>query len=120
MNRGPGLAAVALLLAGTQGHAQTVFKDGNGLVEEMRQFEQAERKTHEGGFSAGMYVGYVLGVADVHSGISWCPGVGGNRVTVGQVASTVSRYMNNNPDKWHVEARALVMNALQQAFPCKE
>jgi hypothetical protein len=65
-------------------------------------------------------MGYVIGVADASSGIAWCPGGAGNRVSVGQVTNTVANYLNNNPDKWHLEATALVMNALQQAFPCKK
>ncbi|MGI8425948.1 MAG: Rap1a/Tai family immunity protein [Actinomycetota bacterium] len=36
-----------------------------------------------------------------------------------QMVEIVSKYINNNPDKWHLKAIALVMNALQQAFPCK-
>lgn len=120
MNSRACIAAVALVLAGTQGHAQTIFKDGNTLIEEMRQFEQAERNAPHDKLSTGIYMGYVVGVADASSGITWCPGGARNRVSVGQIASTVLQYMSNNPDKWHLEAAALVMNALQQAFPCKK
>lgn len=75
MNRGPRLAAVVVLvLAGTQGHAQTIFFDGNKLVEEMRQLEQVETNAADADtLKAGMHVGYVLGVAEAQSGVSWCP-----------------------------------------------
>ena len=112
------IAAVALVLAGTQGHAQAYFKNGNRLVEEMRQYEQAERNDQNVElFGAGSYVGYVLGVADAHTGIFWCPGKG---MVVRQVAQTVSKYINNNPELWHLQGNDLVLNALQQAFPCKK
>ncbi|MGI8427176.1 MAG: Rap1a/Tai family immunity protein [Actinomycetota bacterium] len=118
MNRNSRIAAVTLVLAGTQGYAQTYIWNGNSLVENMRQFEESQ--SPPGTFSSGTYMGYVVGVADAFSGEIWCPGRAGNGVTVSQITSTVAKYMNNNPDKWHLEATTLIMNALQQAFPCKK
>jgi hypothetical protein len=110
-----------LLGAAPQGHAQTYFKKGNGLVEELRQFERAERNDQNAQeFGAGSYVGYVLGVADAHTGIFWCPGRGGGTMNVRQVVEIVSKYINSNPELWHLQADILVLNALRQAFPCKK
>jgi hypothetical protein len=63
-----------------------------------------------------MYVGYVLGVADVYFDTSWCPNDG---VPVRHTANIVSKYLKKHPEYWHKAADVLVLAALQQAFPCK-
>ncbi|MBW7922833.1 MAG: hypothetical protein H3C51_12145 [Rubellimicrobium sp.] len=37
-----------------------------------------------------------------------------------QISDVVKRYLENTPEIRHVEARDLVLFALQQAFPCVE
>lgn len=54
MNRNSRIAAVALVLAGTQGHAQTIYMDGNRLVEDMLQFEQSQRNAPNSEFKQGV------------------------------------------------------------------
>ena len=65
------------------------------------------------------YAGYVAGVAEVtrlKDNVSWCE----ESATVAQLVKVVSRYLTNTPEKLHLLANSLLVDALKSAFPCKK
>lgn len=64
----------------------------------------------------GMFRGYVAGVQDYNNGRRFCVH---QEVRLNQAAEIVSKYLRDNPEKWHEAAKFLVINALRLAFPCK-
>lgn len=82
-------------------------------------FSETYEKTQQPalGFMAGMYHGYVLGVAYATNGDVWCPPP---NTTNGQLKAVVAKYLKENPGKWNESALVLVFIALKQNFPCKK
>jgi hypothetical protein len=67
-------------------------------------------------FSAGNFVGYVEGVADSTFGTHYCaPG----DVNFETLFDIVSNYLNSHPELWEVSAYVIVVEALNEAFPCR-
>ena len=87
-------------------YAQTQFETGNKL--------KADCDKSDGSFSASYCFGYIIGAADANASSICTP----SRVTKGQVFDIVKKYLNDNPAQLHKDADVLVLNALQQAFPC--
>lgn len=82
----------------------------------MREYENAERSAPGTDWIiSASYVGYVLGVYDSISASLCSAGT----VSVRQVATVVSRYLNDNPAEWSTPAHKLVAKALRKAFPCR-
>jgi hypothetical protein len=71
----------------------------------------------------GSCTGYVVSAVDTHEAwVDWneiepyfCTPAG---VTGRQLAQVVVKYLNENPEKLHLSAGSLVLNALGTAFPC--
>ena len=85
---------------------------GNDLVKMIPPYEGSI-----GDFSGGMFLGYVVGVAETSNGVLFCSDSG---VTNGQNAAIVIKYLRNNPEKWANGANWLVLDALTTAHPpCK-
>jgi Rap1a immunity proteins len=67
-------------------------------------------------------MGYVVAIADSSicpktvNGYSWLPPDG---VTTGQVEKVTIKWLNEHPEKLHLNASGLVAFALSEAFPCK-
>jgi len=88
--------------------------DGNELVQKMREFEKQERGDPSADYaSSGFYMGYVVGVYEAMRDFLNAP----ENVTVAQVCSIVGKHLKENPEKWNQPASALVIKALQKAFP---
>ncbi len=64
---------------------------------------------------AGVYIGYLAGVAGSFQGIYYCPPAG---VTLRDEAAVVAKYLKDNPDKLAQPAQLLVVKALGIVFPC--
>ena len=92
-------------LISTSAVAQLQFNKGNALKEYCQ-----STNVYEMGFC----IGYVVGVAD-NNAMSICMPPG---VSQGQIRDIVKKYLNDNPAQLHRDADVLVLNALQQAFPC--
>lgn len=108
--------SIIILLLCIHSSAFAYFADGNKLVSEMREFENAERSAPGTDWTkSASYVGYVVGVHDSIS-YSLCSA---ENVSVRQVATVVSRYLNDNPAEWSDPAHHLVAKALRKAFPCR-
>lgn len=64
----------------------------------------------------GMCIGYVVGVMSVMEYINViCRPV---KSTHAQATLVVQKYLSDHPGKLHLNADALVIDALQEAFPC--
>jgi hypothetical protein len=106
------LITIALLFM-VCGDVYAGFTAGNELQEWLSKSEAA----NESRYDTGIFRGYVSGVVDTGDGVLFCTG---NGVTRGQYTAVVSKYIKNNPEKWNKGASYLVIEAMQQAFPCKK
>jgi len=91
--------------------------DGNDLVEYMRELEKLQADNYDTiAIKAGYYKGYVDGIAET------CPNVcpKGGMITRVKIRAIVTKYLKENPERWHEDAATLVVEALQKAFPCPE
>jgi hypothetical protein len=96
--------------------ATSFFMDGNRLVPFMREYEKADRSDPNSDYqSAGRFMGYVMGVADVLSDTICSP----NNVKFGQFGAVVVKYFNDHPNEWHMPAAEIVAKALQTTFSCR-
>lgn len=67
--------------------------------------------------SDGMCIGYVTGIMSVmeYISVSCLPA----ESTHAQATLVVQKYLSEHPEKLHLNAEELVIDALQEAFPCK-
>lgn len=66
----------------------------------------------------GMCVGYVVGVMSIMEYINvLCLPV---KSTHAQATLVVQKHLSDHPEKLHLNAEALVLDALQEAFPCTD
>lgn len=111
-------AALACSSFATSADAPVVYYlSGNGLAEYMRAYKQwaaGDRQANQG--SVGIFVGYVMGVSDSYTALkSHCIPPNAPR---GQLATTVIKFMEANPEVWHYSADSIVFAALVAAYPC--
>lgn len=66
----------------------------------------------------GMCVGYVVGVMSVMEYMNVLCRPAGS--THAQAALVVQKYLSEHPEKLHLTADELVLDALQEAFPCTD
>ena len=110
------LTALVLLLV-TADASAGFYLDGNQLHAKLT----ASKKMQGGTPSlsdlgeAQNALGYINGVADTLNGTVVCAP---NEVTDGQLVAVVSKYVDEHPEQWQVQANLLVGRALHQAFPC--
>lgn len=66
--------------------------------------------------SDGMCIGYVVGVMSVmeYINVLCLP----DKSTHSQATLVVQKYLSDHPEKLHLNAEGLVIDALQEAFPC--
>lgn len=64
----------------------------------------------------GICVGYVVGVMSVmdYMNVLCLP----DNSTHGQAALVVKKYLSDHPEKLHLNANKLVLDAIEEAFPC--
>ena len=100
--------------------AEAVFKTGNDLVVDMREYEKVVAGQSEisevSRVSTGIFIGYVIAAADGYeeAGVI-CTS---NSVTIGQASEIVAAYLKAHPTDWHKFAISIVGHALKEAFPC--
>lgn len=82
------------------------YYDGNGLL--------ALANNGDVGTTL-MYRGYVAGVQDSFNGNYFCVPT---NVRLNQSSEIILKYLNANPKQWHLAAKSLVIEALNDAFPC--
>lgn len=109
------LLAGSLFFASLAAHAQLT---GNNLGNSMKQHEVwAAHETGANAYEAGAFVGYVAGAADALNGSVICAPKG---TTLAQTQTVVTDYLKKHPDQWEKPAKALVLTALKQAYPCRK
>lgn len=59
--------------------------------------------------------GYIEGVIDTVDNVLFCTPKG---AVYGQDVAIVTKYMDANPESWHLPANDLIVAALRAAFPC--
>jgi Rap1a immunity proteins len=64
----------------------------------------------------GFCTGYIEG-ATAGRDVQYCFSAG---VTAGQVREVVKLWLSENPEKWHLAAHDLVIEALKEKFPCNQ
>lgn len=107
----------------TLGGGNAVAMTGNELLESCKN-AASESSTKNSSFSAGFCLGSMQSVGDlltfVNAGLETearicLPAT----VTNGQASRVVVKYLQDNPEKLHLNGTALVVMAIQKAFPCK-
>jgi hypothetical protein len=92
------------------------FRDGNKLIEDMREYEKQLRGEQVVNyFSEGYFMGYVAGVFDVTCLLNLFSTP--TNVTQGQICAIVVKYLNEHPEEWNQPAFNLIINALHKSFP---
>ncbi len=61
--------------------------------------------------------GYLKGVLDAYSGISWCSKT---KLTFEDLNTTISIYLYTHPKEWNNPARDIILNALIEKLPCNQ
>ena len=110
----------ALVMTASMGVQGVSFDTGLSLLKSC----EADPDTSGTFFEQGFCAGYIVSVHDTVATLAhWegfaeyiCPPEG---VTSGQFRKVVVRVLNENPEKLHLNAGSLVLNALEGAFPCE-
>ena len=89
------------------------YVDGNSLL---RYYE-----ADSGPYSAGLCIGYIIGVADTlgmnnYSAATACYA---SSVVTGQIRDVVISYLKSHPESRHYAADGVVALAISEAFPCQ-
>ena len=113
------LMFIAALLVCTGGFAEAeepVNHTGYWL-NDLRNEADAMALRHPGAsaFNVGIYYCYVVGAAEITEKLLWCSN---GQVTNGQLIAVVSDYLKMHPDILTSAAKAIIGNALREAFPC--
>ena len=105
--------AVMLLLQSAQ--SQAAYNDGNTLLRECESD------------SAAMYnacAGYIIGIHDYQDSLVFSSLLdepyfcAPDSAKMSQLVKVVTKYLNEHPEKLHLDAGSLVANALNEPFPC--
>lgn len=100
------------------GDAVWAYDDGNSLMENLRHYEGVSNgQKGANPVNAGIYMGYVMGVAAALNGRVICTY---GRVSNGQVLEIVAKHLKEHPEKLYLAANDLVAETLKTAFPCTQ
>ena len=69
-----------------------------------------------------MCTGYMAAIVDIHQytrAPSYCPPIGANGATIGQVQDIVVKHLRDHPEKRHLPFIRLTLDALEKAFSCQ-
>lgn len=112
--------AVALGIAGVAS-AQTDRRSGLWLKQHAQAYDKFVAEGNKASDpqvagEAGRFMGFIDGMSYAPASEFFCAPSG---TTYDQLYAVVSKWVNNNPEKWHLRANQLVVQALGQAFPCE-
>ena len=114
MKKKLGIIAAAVLAVFLTSPAQA-SKGGN----ELHKACQADRPDPEAAaFERGFCMGYISGVTEALGPPFFCPPEGA--VTRNQYRDIVKNYLNQHPERRHKHSTVVILEALSEAFPCKE
>ena len=91
--------------------------NGNTLVKWKVEHEKSTEDKSKFYHDVGAYHYYIFGVLDSIEGILVCTP---NNTNGRQIFAIVSKFINDNPDKWNKSAWNLVYEPLKKTFPCKK
>ena len=94
-----------LILAFFSASAFAQQQDGNEMLERMKKAEVAD----------SFYMGYITGVSIMNTTACYY-----SNITTGQVYDVVKVYLEQNPAIRHLSRGVIVVQALNNAFPCKQ
>jgi len=109
------------LIAPSLTYAQ--FVNGNTLKDWAEGYDRLQRRKpapepEEVG-AANRLTGFVAAIYDsLNSGQLWC--ITGDEVLLNQPVAVVAKYVQEHPETWNGPAFAIVIVALQEAFPCPD
>jgi hypothetical protein len=111
------LPFVVLLLWSAASTAQSI--DGNTLRKDFAEINKMQDSSGREGnpFDAGVASGFIAAIQESFDGSAFCIP---KNVTRGQINATVEKWLDANPEAWHLPAWGLVMKALSAGFPCKQ
>ena len=101
---------IALVAALLSGPALAQMLNGNKLLDI---FKKAE--INENYVDWGTSRGYVAGVYDSNSGVTFCTP---NSMTLGQIADLTKQYLENNPAVRHLPAESIIVYFMSKTWPC--
>ena len=88
--------------------AQAQMADGNKLYSELQ-------KSANNNLAWGFAYGYVGGVFDANTGVSFCAP---SEVTLGQATAMTEKFLAENPAIRHFAASAIIVHVLSRVWPC--
>ena len=116
------LILITLLFATQQANAS--FYIGRDL---QAQIEKCDSRSRIGSdalvsvsVACGRRAGYVAGVFDAYYRTARQKDCTPDTVTLGQLQAVVEKYLNNHPEDWHFSANSLILNAVNEAWPCPD
>ncbi|GEN40647.1 Rap1a/Tai family immunity protein [Pseudoalteromonas nigrifaciens] len=106
---------ISALLLFTAFSTNAYFYSGNDLREPMRQYLKAEANDKDTDYlKAFEYAGYAIGVYDSTAPFLCTP----SKVNRNQILAMIAKYLNSNPEDWHLPARTLIQSSLFESFSC--
>jgi hypothetical protein len=94
-----------LILAFFSASAFSQQQDGNEMLERMKKAEVSDN----------FYMGYITGIAIMNTTACYY-----SNITTGQIYDVVKIYLEQNPAIRHLSRGVIVVQALNNAFPCKQ
>jgi hypothetical protein len=115
------LLVFVFILGITQVKVNAAFVSGNMLAEWMKGYEacEATKDYTQYGQQASLYLGFIEGVVD-STEFTKVWEYPSKDVTGSQLMSVVAKYLKAHPEKLKDPAFALVIQALNEAFPIKK
>lgn len=115
--------AAAVTLVGEMACTGVMASDGNDLLKWCKN-ASSDTPEIQSSFTAGFCLGTMQTVGELTPfindglgpGFKICPP---SEITNGQAARVVVKYIQQNPEKLHLNATTLTIMALQNAYPCK-
>lgn len=108
------------LLFFVAGSSNAQIYKGNQLMEWLAGQERYEqnRDTGADAVNSAIAAGYIVGLSEgLQFSMLVCLTP---NTSVKQLVSVVNKFMKENPEKWNMDASALVLVALMRAFPCAD
>lgn len=111
------LYAISILSALTAFPANSQdVTSGNRLAEGcISALDKEKRTEYKDYLLTGFCQGIAVGVFDSRKTLSFCPP---SKIQLGQLIKVVSKYLDNNPDKLHLQASVLAELSFIEAWPC--
>lgn len=102
---------------GSSGKPPMPFFRGQDLYKMSIEYKNVTPERSDNAIEAGKFMGYVAGV---HDGVQVDKVCRPKHVTVGMAADVVAKYLQDYPEFRNRLGVEIVVNALQEAFPCEK